>query len=184
MNLVARCLADDGVIAYPTEGVWGLGCLPNAESAVLRILEMKRRSPDQGLILVAGDIRLMDPYLGALTAEERAQLERTWPGPVTYLVPDCGQAPDWIRGRHTSVALRVSRHPVIRKICAEVGSPIVSTSANPSGRPPARSALKLRQYFPGGIDYVVPGDLGGATGPSEIVDLRSGQVVRPGTGSA
>ena len=179
VKLVAQRLLQGAVIAYPAEGVWGLGCFPAYEDSVARILALKERSVEEGLILVAGSIEQMEPFLGAITNDEREVLESTWPGPVTFLVPDCGAAPSWIRGRHKTIALRVSSHPVIVAICNQLGGPIVSTSANPSGRPPATNPLRLRQYFPAGIDYIVPGELGDARGATEIRDLRSGEVMRP-----
>jgi L-threonylcarbamoyladenylate synthase len=180
MRLVAKRLHEGGVIAYPTEGVWGLGCMPDQPAAVARILALKARSWEQGLILVAGELAQMEPYLHAIGDTERSQLIDAWPGPVTFIVPDAQAAPEWIRGKHETVALRVSSHPVIRAICAAVG-PIVSTSANPSGRPPAKSLLRLRQYFPEGpegIDLIVPGALGGTRGPTEIRELGSGRIQR------
>lgn len=182
-HLVAQRLQQGAVIAYPTEGVWGLGCLPDNAEAVSRILHLKRRDWRQGLILAAGDITQVESYLDAVTTEERGTLNDAWPGPVTFLVPDNGTAPEWIRGSHKTVAIRVSDHPVIRALCAELRGPIVSTSANPGGRPAARSRLRLQQYFPQGIDYVFPGALGGAAGASEIRELRTGEVLRARPGS-
>lgn len=179
MKLVAQRILAGDVIAYPTEGVWGLGCLPENEEAVARILALKQRSWEQGLILAAASIEQFDDYLEGITAEERSTLESAWPGPVTFVVPDNGTAPLWIRGKHDSVALRVSAHPVVSAICNQLGGPIVSTSANPSNRAPATSPLRLRQYFPEGVDYVVPGELGGAAGASEIRLLRTGEIIRP-----
>ena len=98
--------------------------------------------------------------------------------PVTWIVPATEAVPHWIRGRHTSVAVRQTTHPVARALCAAVDSPIVSTSANVSGRPPVRNALVLRRVFGTKVDYVVPGDCGPAAGPSEIRDIRTGKVLR------
>ena len=178
-KLVAKQLREGAVIAYPTEGVWGLGCDPAQAEAVSRILSLKRRSWTQGLILVAGHIDQFGDLLDEITSAERQTLEDAWPAPVTYLVPN-SSAPEWIRGQHESVALRVSAHPVIVGICAEFRGPIVSTSANPAGKPPAKAPLRLRQYFPKGIDVVVPGHLGGRGAASEIRALRGGDVVRRG----
>ncbi len=177
-KLIAQRLKQGAIIAYPTEGVWGLGCDPSLPDAVERILVLKRRPWTQGLILVASEIDQMAPMLDGLTDSELATLQEVWPGPVTFLVPN-DKVPEWIRGQHKTVALRVSAHPVVRAICAEFGGPIVSTSANPTGKPPARDALRLRQYFPTGIDFIVPGDLGGADGATEIRSLRDGGVIRP-----
>lgn len=179
-QLASRVLWAGGIIAYPTEAVWGLGCLPGNLDGVLRILELKERPMSQGLILVASDIEQLSPYLGTLTARQRRRLEESWPGPVTYLVPHGGEAPPWITGGRDTVALRVADHPVVKTICEACGSAIVSTSANPAGRPPAKSITRLHRYFGGRIDLVYPGVLGGRDTVSEIRDLASDRVVRGG----
>jgi L-threonylcarbamoyladenylate synthase len=177
LNLIARTLDQGGVIAYPTEGVWGLGCLPESSSGAAQILWLKQRSLHQGLLLVGADQAQFDPYLEGLTEAERAELGAHWPGPVTYLVPDNGFAPKWIVGEHQTLGLRVSAHPLVAQLCRTLG-PLVSTSANISGRPAAMSALDVRRYFGGHVDLIVPGNLGGRVGPSEIRMLGSGQRVR------
>lgn len=177
MGLIASTLERSGVIAYPTEGVWGLGCLPSSGLAASRILRMKRRSMGQGLLLVAAHQSQFDRYLDGLPDAQREELAKHWPGPVTFLVPDNGAAPAWIVGDHATLGLRVTAHPLVREICEAVG-PIVSTSANVSGRPAAQTALEVRRYFSGHVDLLVPGRLGGRSGPSEIRLLESGAVIR------
>lgn len=174
---LAHILDDDGVIAYPTEGVWGLGCLPESDLAVSRILDLKQRDWQMGLLLVAASIEQVDEYLEGLAPALRKTLESAWPGPDTFLVPDNGVAPGWIVGRHDTLGIRVSQHPVVKSLCQWFG-PLVSTSANVSGHPAARSAFKVRQYFGDNIDALVPGALGGASGASRIMHLESGAVVR------
>lgn len=182
LDLTVSILRSSGVIAYPTEGVWGLGCIPEDEQAVSRILRLKQRSWQEGLILAASDIGQVEPFLEGIDDSLRRTLEDAWPGPITYLVPDNGVAPIWITGGRDRVALRVSTHPVIRAICEKLDCAIVSTSANPSGKPPARTGLRVRQYFPRGIDYIVPGKLGDNPGASEIRDLVTGEIIRPAQG--
>jgi L-threonylcarbamoyladenylate synthase len=178
-KMIANRLFEGEVIAYPTEGVWGLGCVPEKRGAVERILLMKRRRWQQGLILVASDLAQCEPYMGSITDMQRAALTQAWPGPITFLVPRSARVPDWIAGDSDRVALRVSNHPVIAGICSRLGQPMVSTSANPSGKPVAMTRLKLTQYFKGAVDTVVPGQLGGLAGASEIRDLVSGEILRP-----
>jgi L-threonylcarbamoyladenylate synthase len=176
-NLISACLADHGVIAYPTEGVWGLGCLPASAQAVARILGLKRRSWEQGLLLVAADISQFEDYLVELDNDMRGELENNWPGPVTYLLPDNGVAPRWVIGNNPTVGLRVSDHPVVRELCESTG-PLVSTSANVTGHPAALTSLQVRQYFGEGIDHLVPGRLGNSRGPSVIKHLVTGEKIR------
>ena len=177
---IAKRLRHGAVIAYPVEGVWGLGCLPEKEDPVARILAMKQRSRSMGLILIAAGIAQFESYLHGLSAPLREELEQVWPAAITYLVPDNGVAPLWIRGQHDRVALRVSTHKVVRQLCNALGGPIVSTSANPGGRSPALTPLRVRQYFQDEVDIVVPGKLGSSIGASEIRDLVSGEIIRHG----
>lgn len=174
---VARVVRAGGVIAYPTEAVWGLGCDPWAADAVQRLLELKMRPMEKGLILVAAHIDQFDFLLDDLPERWLDRLVGTWPGPNTWLVPHRERLPEWITGQHDSVALRVSNHPLVARLCALLG-PLVSTSANPAGRPAARSRLRVEQYFPGQLDAVLNGPLGGRRNPSTIRDVRSGEVIR------
>lgn len=176
----AHALRRGGVIAYPTEGVWGLGCDPFDPDAVAKLLELKHRDVGKGLILVAATIEQFEPYLRALTPAQYAVLSRAWPGPQTWVVPHGGSLPDWVTGYKSTVALRVSAHPNVAALCRYYGAPIVSTSANPAGRPPARSALKVHSYFRDKLDYVLQGKLGGQVGPTPIRDLASGRLLRGG----
>lgn len=174
---VARVVWEGGVVAYPTEAVWGLGCDPWNGEAVYRLLALKDRPVEKGLILVADSIRQFDFLLEDLPEAWQDRLASTWPGPNTWLVPHQNRLPEWITGQHDSVALRVSDHPLVRDLCALTG-PLVSTSANPGGRPAARTRLRVEQYFHDRLDAVLGGALGGRKNPSTIRDLVSGQVVR------
>ena len=165
------------MLAYPTEGVWGLGCLPNRPDAVRRLLNIKQRDSDKGLILIAVRCEDLEPYIQPLGGEQQAKLES--PGePVTWLVPAAEGASALLRGTHATQAVRITRHSLCRALCLGVGA-LVSTSANPEGTPPARTSEEVREMFGSTIDGIVEGTLGGASGPSEIRDLLTGRVIRP-----
>ena len=176
----AHHLWSGGVIAYPTEAVWGLGCDPLDPEAFDHILELKRRPVEKGVILIAASAGQLRPYLGDLSAEEMKRLRSPRPVPTTWVVPASPHAPEWITGGRRTLAARITGHPLAAALCRVFGGPIVSTSANPQAKPPARTALKVRCYFPAGEVHVVPGPLGGVARPSEIRDLRSGEILRPG----
>lgn len=178
MQQVAGIIRAGGVIAYPTEAVWGLGCDPWNDQAVERLLEIKQRPQSKGLILVAADIEQFDFLFDLFPSTWLQRMQATWPGPTTWLVPHQNRLPEWVTGDHDTVALRVSDHPLVRQLCRYSG-PLVSTSANPSGHPPARSRLRIEQYFHDQLDAVVNGRLGGRRNPSQIRDLASNQVMRP-----
>lgn len=175
-----RALRTGGVIACATEGVWGLGCDPEQPAAVQRLLDLKGRDPKKGFILVAGEMTQFSSYLAGLPAQIVARLRETWPGPVTWVVPVAEAGRPWISGKHASIALRVSAHPQLRALCLAFGGPLVSSSANPQGSRPARDALTVRRYFGAELDYILPGELGNRSRPSEIRDALSGAVLRPG----
>lgn len=181
ITLAAAALKSGAVIAYPTEAVWGLGCDPQNEQAVADILTLKRRPEAKGMILIAADATQLQSYLGHINAEEFARLNTATTIPTTWIVPAGRFAPKWITGSHTTLAVRITRHPLAAALCRAFGGPIVSTSANPHGLPPARSALKVRRYFRGSGLGIVPGPLGGASKPSEIRDLLTGKILRSGT---
>ncbi len=178
LRLAARVLHGGGLIGYPTEAVYGLGCDPLDGDAVLRLLELKRRSPAKGLILIAAARDQLAPYLLPIPGAIEARLANSWPGPVTWLLPARPEVPFWLRGRHATLAVRLTAHPVAAALCRAFGGALVSTSANLAGRPPARSALAVRRRFGGQLDYLLPGALGGEAGPTQIRDARSGRIVR------
>lgn len=167
-----------GVIAYPTEAVYGLGCDPLNADAVLRLLELKGRATSKGLILVAADFAQLEPYIEPLSADLQARVDASWPGPVTWLLPARPEVPEWLRGEHKSLAVRVSAHPVVTALCSAFDGPLVSSSANRSGHAPARSALAVRRIFGDDLDYILHGPLGGLDRPTEIRDGATGRVVR------
>lgn len=180
ITLSAKHLRAGDVVAYPTEAVWGLGCDPFNELAVDKILQLKAREPDKGVILIASDIKQFHFLLKDLDWSARERLYATWPGPNTWLVPHNNLVPDIITGKHSTVALRVSAHPVVQHLCRAFGGPIVSTSANPAGLSAAKNATKIRQYFkraPYPV-FICKGVVGGNNSPSTIRDLATGKVLR------
>lgn len=174
----ALILRQGGIIAYPTEAVWGLGCDPENQVAVEKLLALKQRPMAKGLILVAANIDQLAPFLGHLTKEQYQRLESNWPGFTTFIVPASKHVPVWIKGNFDSVALRVSAHPLVCELCQAFAGPLVSTSANLAGQLPAQSVDQVMEYFSSALDFVLPGDLGGVEKPSPIIDINSGQVLR------
>jgi L-threonylcarbamoyladenylate synthase len=182
MRMAARQARDvllgGGVIAYPTEGVFGLGCLPDDIDAVERILRIKERSPRKGLILIAARPEQFDDWVdpairGALPQPDPRQ-------PVTWIVRPGSRVPAIVTGDNPGLAVRITTNPTAAAICDAVDMPIVSTSANVAGRPVARNSFILHRNFGRLVDFVVPGECGPASGPSEIRELESGRVLRPG----
>lgn len=174
-------LKQQHVIAYPTEAVFGVGCDPDSELAVMRLLALKQRPVEKGLILIADSFEQLKPYIDdtVLTDTQRRGVFAHWPGPVTFVFPALPSTPKWLTGRFDSLAVRVTNHPLVKELCQAYGKPLVSTSANLSGLPPCRTADEVYQQF--GKDFpVLLGDTGGRSNPSEIRDALTGELFRQG----
>lgn len=169
-----------GIVAYPTESVYGLGCDPLNEAAVMRLLEIKERDVNEGVLLIAASREQLAPFVMPFTDVIEARIAPTWPGPVTWVVPATGQAPRWIRGRHDGIAVRVTAHRPAAGLCVAAGMPLVSTSANVHESPPARSAADVRAVFGSRIDFVLDGACGESQRPTAILDALTGKVLREG----
>ena len=176
----ARTLDNGGVIAYPTEAVWGLGCDPRNQPAVMRLLALKQREVDKGLILIAADEAQLAPYIAmsALDDAQRASVRASWPGPHTWIVPASSDAPGWITGSHSGIAVRVSAHPTVIALCHAFGGALVSTSANRAGEPAPSTRETLDGAIVAGVDAVTIGETGGLQRPTPIRDARSGDALR------
>ncbi|MCP3665773.1 MAG: threonylcarbamoyl-AMP synthase [Gammaproteobacteria bacterium] len=173
-----RRLRLGGIIAYPTEAVYGLGCHPLDPIAINRLLSLKQRPSDKGLILIASDIEQLTPYIDPLPEAQMATVTASWPGPHTWLLPAAHLLPHWLTGGRQTLAVRVTAHPQAAALCHQLGSPLISTSANPSSLPPARSPLKVQHYFGNQLDGIIHGTLGNSDRPTTIHDAFSGHLIR------
>ncbi len=174
-------LNKEDVIAYPTEAVFGVGCDPDSEVAVTRLLTLKQRPVEKGLILIAASFEQLKPYIddSMLTLAQRETIFAAWPGPVTFVFPALPTTPRWLTGRFDSLAVRVTDHPLVIELCNRFGKPLVSTSANLTGLPPCRTSEEVLAQF--GDDFpVVIGETGGRLNPSEIRDALTGERFRQG----
>jgi len=168
------------VIAYPTEAVWGLGCDPGNQAAVLKLLQLKQRPVEKGMILVAAALTQLDGWVqvDALPPGRLAEVLATWPGAHTWILPAGPRAPRWITGEHSGIAVRISAHPLVAALCRAWGGPLVSTSANLAGQPPARSRAELDPNLLRDLDGLVDGATGGLDQPTPIRDALTGHVLR------
>jgi L-threonylcarbamoyladenylate synthase len=180
LRYAADVLYSGGVVSHPTEAVWGLAALPSNPVAVRKILQMKKRDPAKGLVLVADSVQRVAELLAHLPEDRREIVVASWPGPVTWVIPDQGLLPVWVRGSFESVAIRVSDHPLTSALCHAVDSWLISTSANPAALPPARNQRQVQRYFGTQLDYILPGATGERSQPSEIRDALNGEILRPG----
>lgn len=173
-------LHDGGVIAYPTEAVYGLGCDPHDAHAVAQLFALKQRPPTQGVLLIAADFAQVENYidLARVPADALARVRASWPGPYTWVFPRAADTPAWLAGAHTGIALRVTAHAQAAELCRAFGGALVSTSANRHGAPPARSADEVHAAFGGDLRYILEGPTGGLERPTPIRDAITGEQLR------
>ena len=178
INEAVQVLLRGGVIAYPTEAVYGLGCDPNNHQAVERLLAIKQRSRDKGLILIAADFQQLAPFLAEIDLSLKEKILATWPGPVTWLWPAKPAVSRLLRGKHDTIAVRVTAHPLAAALCRGFGGPLVSTSANLTGMLPTRTADGVRSQLGDKLDHVLEGEVGGLSRPSQIRNALTGEIIR------
>jgi len=174
----AKVIHQGGIVAYPTESCFGLGCDPRNNAAICRLLHIKRRSYEQGLIVIGAGYNQIKMYIAYAENEIPAAVSDSWPGPHTWLLPARAGVSRWLRGEYLTIAVRVTAHGIAAALCRFAGKAIVSTSANRHGRAPARNSESVNKEFGELVDYILPGSIGNAIKPSEIRDAASGKVIR------
>ena len=178
LSKAIAALHSGGVIAYPTEAVFGLGCDPCNEKALARIIDIKSRDAHKGFILIARSLEQLIPFLAPVQPEWQSQFDAVWPGPVTMVVPCATGTSELLSGGRQTLAVRVSAHPLVQDLCAQFDGPIVSTSANRSGQPPCRDTACAVQLFGSDVDVVVDGTVGTLTAATKIIDVCTGDRLR------
>ncbi len=181
IRIATECVLDGGVIAYPTEFCFGLGCNPDDEAAIKRLLKIKQRSAKQGLILIASATQQLDRYVewDKLIASQLAHLKSTWPGPVSWLVPASERCSSLLRGEHTTLAVRIPAFKLMQDLCRSGQMPLVSTSANLHGKPALITAAWLETQLGEGIDYIIDQPVEGLAQASQIIDAMTRKILRP-----
>ncbi|MFC5524103.1 L-threonylcarbamoyladenylate synthase [Polaromonas jejuensis] len=177
---IAQALREGGVVAYPTEAVFGLGCDPQNAKAVACIHQIKQRSADQGFLLVGAEFRHVEAFIDIkrVPSAVLARAKSSWPGPTTWIFPASSIVPKWVMGRHSGIALRVTAHAPAAALCRAFDGALVSTSANPHGEPPARTLQEALRYFPVELAAAMDAEVGAALRPTPIMDALTGKVVR------
>ncbi|MDO8466488.1 MAG: Sua5/YciO/YrdC/YwlC family protein [Gallionella sp.] len=174
---IATHLRRGGLIAYPTESCYGLGCNPDNRTAVQRLLKLKQRPQHKGLILIAASYQQVARYLQPLAPAQQRQLHEAGAQTITHLMPARHSAPRWLRGAHGTLAVRITAHPFAMRLCRSVDSALVSTSANRSGQRPAKTYAQCQRLF-GRKVWVLPGRVGKRKKPSTIKAWASDQIIR------
>ncbi|WP_218944332.1 L-threonylcarbamoyladenylate synthase [Marinicella rhabdoformis] len=178
MKHAIQTIQTGGLLVYPTEAVFGLGCDYRNQAAVSRLLTLKQRDVSKGLILIASHVQQILPLIQLKDQNHLARAIKTWPGHNTWVFQASQSVPDWISGQHDSVAVRVSTHPTIKYLCDALGHAIVSTSANISGHPTATNIEQAQSQFGDSIDCFLDAPLGQASQPSTIRKADTGEVLR------
>lgn len=174
---LANHLKRGGLIAYPNESCYGLGCDPSNYQAVRKLLRLKQRPQSKGLILIAANYRQVAGYLLPLNHTQQQKLVEAGTQAVTYLMPAISSAPYCLRGMHDTLAVRLTAFRSAAQLCKEVGHALVSTSANRSGKRPAKTYADCQRQF-GHRVWVLPGKVGQRKNPSTIRVWADGKIIR------
>ena len=177
VRALAAHLKRGGLIAYPTESCYGLGCDPRKRNAVLRLLKLKQRPQRKGLILIASNYDQLVRYVQAVTLPEQAVLKSDGAQVITRLMPAKPNCPRWLRGDHDTLAVRLTAHPDAAALCHQLNTALVSTSANFSGGKAVRSYAECCRLFATQV-RVLPGRVGKRKKPSTIMAWRDGRIIR------
>ncbi len=173
----ARTYLDSGgILAYPTEAVYGLGCDPWNTCALEKLLEIKHRPSSKGLIVLIAEWSQLFDLIGDVSTSCLDRARSTWPGPVTWVFPKSAKVPALLSGDYNTIAVRMPAHKLAHELC--FAGPVVSTSANRTGATPARSIEELHTQFSGQLEFVLAGELGTASAPSAIYDVQTGLRLR------
>ncbi|HHJ39383.1 MAG: tRNA threonylcarbamoyladenosine biosynthesis protein RimN [Methylothermaceae bacteria B42] len=179
LRRAASHLRHGGIAAYPTEAIYGLGCDPWNPDAVYSLLELKQRPVTKGLILIASTFEQLLPFIILPPQPVLERILASWPGPVTWVLPVSPSVPLWLRGEHQTIAARVTAHPIASALCNAFDGALVSTSANPAGRRPARTSIHVRRYFRHANElFIIHGRVGKLARPTPIYDALSGRCLR------
>ncbi|AUI84969.1 threonylcarbamoyl-AMP synthase [Vibrio azureus] len=181
-ELALEALKNGDVLAYPTEGVFGVGCDPDNPEAIQKLLTLKQRPVEKGLILIAASYAQLQPYIdeSQLTQQQLERVHATWPGPYTWVMPASSKVSSWVSGQFDSIAVRVTDHPLVQDLCQAFGKPITSTSANLTGQPPCMTTAEVEVQLGQQLVAILDGKTSGRDKPSEIRDAKTGQVLRQG----
>ena len=176
----AEVFSQGGIIAYPTEAVFGLGCDPDNDQAVNKLLLLKQRSVDKGLILLAANYTQLLPYLNddAISQEQRSNILSRWPDALTQVLPANSNISPLLCGVFDSIAVRITNHPDVVALCELTNKAIVSTSANLTGQPPATTWLQVEQQLGDKIDCIIKTDTLGFLKPTCIINGLTGDIIR------
>lgn len=175
----AKLVQHGGVIAYPTEAVYGLGCHPDSEQALQYLLDLKKRPWQKGLILVASEVSQIIPYISQQALELLNCFDKTYDYPVTWLLPVHESVSPLLCGAHDKIAVRISSNSHVQALCGHLEAPLVSTSANKTGQPEITQAHLVRAKFKHSLDQIIAGEVGGYNRPSAIIDAQTQAIIRP-----
>ncbi len=167
-------LKNGGLIIYPTEGVYGLGCDALNEKSVKEVFKIKFRSHEKSFITICSDISQLDGLIHSdyMTDKKITKFDFT-----TWIIPIDDSCPCWL-SKDDNIAVRISNHPVVKDLCNGLGKPLISTSANISNQEYENNLNHISKLFDKKVECIVEGKLGGKNTPSKIIDIVTGSVLR------
>ncbi|MDD3267489.1 MAG: L-threonylcarbamoyladenylate synthase [Burkholderiales bacterium] len=174
---IKQHLKKGGVIAYPTESCYGLGCDPKNHKAINKVIRIKGRSKTKGLIVIAGNLKQITPLTKTLSDKDTSKLKQYWPGFYSIILPVNHHLPSNLTGIHNKIAIRVTNHKQVQQISNHIKSALVSTSANKSGKQSIKYYKECIRHF-GNKVLVINGNTMFQKKPSTIIDWETKTILR------
>ena len=175
----AKIITNGGIIAYATEAVWGFGCDPWNSSAVKKLLELKQRPSQKGFILVVSNLMQIKPLVNNFSLKEKQKISKSQSRATTWILKDKSKwIPSFVKGDTNDVAIRISKHRGVEKLCLAFGGPVISSSVNISGMPALTKYEQVVNSFGKQLDFIIPGDVGSDSRPSRIIEFTTGKIIR------
>tara|TARA_B100001059_G_scaffold236582_1_gene287977 strand:- start:3753 stop:4298 length:546 start_codon:yes stop_codon:yes gene_type:complete len=170
----SEIIKNGGVVIYPTEGIYGIGCDPFNRSSIEDIFKIKGRESDKSFIILCSKINHIERVINIKLFDKRKLNDNSF---TTWIVPSSEDCPTWLE-KDKSVAIRITNHPVIDELCHYLNGPIVSTSANYSNQKYINDITIIEKHFDGKVDCIVNGSLGKEKKPSMIRNILTNKILR------
>lgn len=175
---LAAHLKAGGVVAYPTESCYGLGCLPQHPQALKRVISLKKRPQHKGMIVIGNDSEQLQALIKRPSENMQTLLAQTWPAAKTFLLPCAKNVLPLLRGKgRKKLAVRVPDHAGARRLSHALNTPLVSTSCNRAGKRACKTEREVRRQF-GRKVWIIGGLIGRQKAPSQIIDGETGKRLR------
>ena len=173
---LVRFIRRGGIIAYPTESCFGLGCDPKNKKEINKIIKLKKRSLNKNFILIGSSLKHFDSFTNSFNDVTKKKLFSKWPGPHTWVIKANHRCPNWLKS-NSKLALRIPSFSSCQALINSIDMAITSSSLNLSGKIPLRNYRDAYKFLPDKVK-LIKGRIGNNRNPSVIQDFKTKYIIR------